>query len=433
MISFVDLDGSSVTRFAVAAALLAAISVSGSAASAPSGTGQWLPPTVGLDPAGGSLPGIAVAPGGVAVAAWSRSDGSGKSAKVSTRGASHRWGPIATPTTQDLYYQRLAMSGREQVLLTGVQVEGLSIARVVAYERPPNSVVWKGPIPLDAPTSDPWGPDVAINDAGLAVVAWKNADRPGDLPVIRATLRHADGKWEAPQNLGYGGPNPPSVAIDDRGNAVVVWTRSGSADASVYSELRPAGGTWGSAILLSDHAWDGSARVHMNARGDALAVWGARDESGHFRVVSSLRRADGSAWATALPISISDPETALSSYYGLSFVLDDKATATLAAPRSDGTVEAATSVDGTGWVGPTRLGDAGTDDRALTDVWCVHPEAAQSGTGDTVVLWGGADLHSTRRRPGGTAWEDATIVSHGPSCFALAVAADAKGNAVALW
>jgi hypothetical protein len=133
-------------------------------------------------------------------------------------------------------------------------MEGLSTARVVAYERAANSDVWNGPIPLDSPTWDPWGPDVAINDSGLAIVAWKNADRPGDLPVIRAAMRHADGTWEAPENLGYGGPNPPSALIDDRGNTVVVWTRSGSSDASVYSEFHPAGGIWQSAVLLSDHA-----------------------------------------------------------------------------------------------------------------------------------------------------------------------------------
>jgi hypothetical protein len=79
------------------------------------------------------------------------------------------------------------------------------------------------------------------------------------------------------------------------------------------------------------------------------------------------------------------------------------------------------------------LGDAGTDDRSLTNTWCVHPEIAQAGTGDTVVLWGGAELHAGRRRGGATAWEQPTIVSDGPSCFALDVATDPEGDAVAIW
>lgn len=393
-----------------------------------SSSGGWLPPTVGLDPQGGSDAGVGIGPDGVAVAAWRRTYGSDELyTRVSTRGVSHRWGPPATPVSGFLRFQRLAVDGSGGVLLTGVQSDA-SRLRVVGFERPSNSPTWKGPIPIGEPVVDTGDPNLAANDAGQAVVAWRNTDRYGDIPVIRAALRRTDGSWETPQNLGYGDSDPPSVAIDARGDAVAVWERDVSPPA-VYAEFRSAGGNWGPATVLSE---GGSATVRMNRRGDALAVWVAGAATGHDGLVSSFRGAGTSTWTPLSPIPTHDPTGGVG-YYGLSFVLDEAGKATLVAEHGNGEVEALTRSEAGDWSEPVALGDAGSSDRVLTDSWCVHPDVAVDAAGDAVAVWGGADLHAARRRAGSSVWEPAQIAAPGPACFQLALAVDPAGDAVAIW
>ncbi len=264
-------------------------------------------------------------------------------------------------------------------------------------------------------------------------VAWTNVDSNGELAVARAALRHVDGSWEAPQNLGYAGSEPPSVAIDAHGDAVVAWTRGLSPDSTVYAEFRPAGGAWEPAVILSGRAFYRDATVRMNRRGDALAVWVESDGTGRDGLVSSFRRAGTSNWTPPSPIPTHDPIGGLG-YYVLSFVLDEAGNATLMAQRGNGEVEAVTrTAEAADWAEPVGLGDAGSSESVLTDSWCVHPEIAMDAAGDAVVVWGGADLHAARRQVGSSAWGQSQIVARGPACFELALAIDPAGDAVAIW
>lgn len=410
------------------AVLSVALCVGGGAARSSTPSGRWLPPTV-VDPLGGHSAEVALAPGGVAVAAWSRNV-----TRVSTRGTNHEWVQSSTPVAGDLLFQRLAIDGSGDALLTGVQQDG-SNWKVVAFERTAGLTTWSGPIAVAPPAYDPGPPDLAVNAAGQAAVAWTSTGNRGELAVARAALRRSDGSWESPQNLGYasGSSSPPSVALDGQGDALVAWTRGSSLDDAVYTEFRPAGRAWEPAVVVAQHAIDDNVAVRMNRRGDALVIWGDRDASGRYTLVSSLRPAGTVGWTLPTPIPVDEPLEALSSFYGLSFALDDSGNATLVARRGNGEVEAATQANGASWVGPVRLGDAGSSEPSLTDHWCVHPEIALDAKGDAVVLWGGADLHAARHQAGTSAWEPAQLVARGPACFELAVAADAAGNAVAIW
>jgi len=281
---------------------------------------------------------------------------------------------------------------------------------------------------------------LAADDAGEAVVAWISIERYGDLQVARAALRRADGSWEAPQNLGYAGSSyvittSPSVAMDARGDALVVWTGGPlgpmngtlTSRSTVYAEFRPAGAGWGPAVVLSQRAIDdGNASVAMNRRGDALAVWSELDDTGHAVLVSSFRGAGGSAWTPASRVPITDP---IDDPEEGSLVLDEAGSATLVAVSATGDVEAAThAADASAWSGPSMLGNAGTP-----AVLCVRPRIAIDRAGDAVVIWGGAALHATRRSVGSPTWEKSVLLASGPQCRALDLAADPAGNAVAVW
>ena len=134
------------------------------------------------------------------------------------------------------------------------------------------------------------------------MVAWEGVDRYGDLPVTRAAFRRSDGTWEEQQNLGYSSDDVPAVAIDGRGDAV----SSGRKSAQLYdgyAEFRPAGGRWEPAVVLSQQGFVSYARVVMNRRGDAFALWES-DVAGSRETLSSLRPAGSSTWTAASGIPV---------------------------------------------------------------------------------------------------------------------------------
>jgi hypothetical protein len=392
----------------------------GGVASGDTPRGGWLPPTAGLSPDGGAYVHVAMAADGGAVAVWDGSPG----VQAVTRPAGGSW---SAPTTLgNLYEPHLAVDARGDAIVTALQSDN-GTARIVSLAKGADSA-WTGPVPVSAAeTNVGWDTDLAANDRGEAVAAWTAPDGP--LWVARAARRRADGTWEPPENLGYADFEAPYAAIDARGDAAVLWTR-GSGMAQVYAELRPAGGDWQPAVVLSDSGLGGAkAALAMNRRGDALTVWPEAAGATGVRFVSSFRDAAGTEWTAPSPLPFS-PTLALT-FDPPSIALDDQGNATVVAQTADGHVEVATRgiADAT-WARPTVIGDSGSDDPALQDTWCVDPRVALDAAGHAVVIWGGAALRAARYDG---AWQQPVEVASAPACFARSLAVDPAGDAVAIW
>ena len=393
----------------------------GGVAAGDTSRGGWLPPTVGVSPDGGVDVHVAMAADGGVVAIWDGSSG----VQAVTRPTGGSW---SAPTTLgNLYEPHLAVDARGDAIVTALESDS-GASRIVSLAKPPDSG-WTGPVPVSAAKSDiGWGSDLAANDGGAAVAAWTAPD--AGLWVARAALRRPDGTWGSPENLGYADLEAPYAGIDARGDAAVLWTR-GSGTAHVYAELQPAGGGWQPAVILSESGLGGAkAALAMNRRGDALAVWPEAAGATGFRFVSSFRAAAGTEWTAPAPLPFS-PTLALT-FDPPSIALDHQGNATVVGQTADGHVEVATrAFRDVAWAGPTVVGDSGSDDPALQDTWCVDPRVALDATGRAVVIWGGAALHAARRDDGG--WRQAVEVANAPACFARSLAADAAGDAVAVW
>lgn len=76
------------------------------------------------------------------------------------------------------------------------------------------------------------------------------------------------GAWLAPVDLSASEANASGarVAVNPRGDAVAVWSAG-----VVQSAVRVAGGAWQPPVDLS--APDGVPHVAIDARGNAIAVW----------------------------------------------------------------------------------------------------------------------------------------------------------------
>jgi hypothetical protein len=143
----------------------------------------------------------------------------------------------------------------------------------------------------------PMEPSLAMNPDGDAIVAWAEYLPDGSsIGVARRISR--TGVLGPVQELheGYRAAVAPSVAIDDEGDAIVVWNNDNTVQARTVS----AAGVVGPLLLLTspdvspiDHHY--RARVTMDADGDAVAMWEqwvAADTS--YRLVARRVTRDGS-------------------------------------------------------------------------------------------------------------------------------------------
>jgi hypothetical protein len=128
-------------------------------------------------------------------------------------------------------------------------------------------------------------PQIAMNAAGDAVVAWQQAANatPGTRTDIWANrFAQETNEWgtAGPAESDDAGPAElPRVALSASGEAVVVWNQTVDNGAtkitSVWANLQTAQSDWGTSapIETSDAGSAGAPRVAMDAAGNAVAMW----------------------------------------------------------------------------------------------------------------------------------------------------------------
>jgi hypothetical protein len=231
-------------------------------------------------------------------------------------------------------------------------------------------------------------PMVAANQAGEAVAAWQRP-RAAHGQLI-AAVRSRRGKWSPGRTIGTTGAShqqwwfqsPMDVAIDGRGNAVVVWTRrlSGRRErvAIVAVTYRSRGG-WSDPHVL--------ARVRTPDDGLSTAPGGVRPRP---RVALDAAGSGVATWARVLS---ADPDGLRPSD-----------------PRY--VVEAATLGAGGVWTAPQTLGH--TDSRPSLDVTAAGDAlvAWQTGTLSRHGDWLSIELVVAEKPTGGTWSPPRVIMSH---------------------
>ena len=244
----------------------------------------------GTEPHGGQHPAVALSPDGHAIAVWGATACSpicDYIVQAAVRPPGGAWGAPVTLTT-DLYF------GGGGIVL-GMDGAGNAIAAWVGnYADESHYAV--------LPAGGSWGPvqtlsngnvQGAAHNLGLAVTP--------DGSIVVAFAGGNDAIWAASGTVlgGLSAPvvvasgdyqkdSAPKVALDDAGQASLVWSRSGGTEAATRS---PAG-TWSARVVLSSQS-PSSVATAIDGAGNAISVFGS-SYSWHLA---------GGTWrpATALP------------------------------------------------------------------------------------------------------------------------------------
>ena len=348
----------------------------------------------------------------------------------------------------EAFQSQVAMNDAGDVVVVWRQKDGNGNNQIYKAERHDGS--WSGPADLSEHLSlagtDAFEPQVAINAAGDVVVVWRQKDGNGEGHVYKAE-RH-DGSWSTPANsddyLSVAGTSAyePQLALNDAGDAVVVWRqKDGSADIQTYKAERHDG-SWSKPANLGDHlsvaGTDAEeAQVAMNADGDAVVVW-TQDDGSYWQTYKAERH-DGS-WST--PANLADRLSLAGSHTSDPQVaLNAAGDAVVVWQQYDGNgvqqIYKAERHSGN-WILPANLDDHPSPGGA--DAF--GPQVALNDAGDAVVVWHQNDGSGPRRiykaeRHGGSWTLPANLDDHlsmaGTSAYDPQVALSANGDAVVVW
>lgn len=223
----------------------------------------------------------AVAPDGTATVVWQQSDGTLHHVVASQSGRTGVWSPplVLDTSTTGAGDASIVASSDGSFLAHWVQ---LGDRFEVWSTRFQPGTGWGTAQRISDGSANANSAQVSINGAGEVIAMWvQDGATSGGIH----SRRYVPGSgWGATQRIGGTAATPewPHVALDDAGNALVVWRQwlVGSGW-STYASRQPAGGTWGAVQRLGgpEIVDTGLPRLAMDGSGSAIAIWSEYDGS----------------------------------------------------------------------------------------------------------------------------------------------------------
>jgi hypothetical protein len=217
-----------------------------------------------------------------------------------------------------------------------------------------SSGAWEGDQLIEAGAGVAYTPQLAVFDNGDAIAVWAQAG--ASYNEIVSNYYTANTGWEVSANpVGNSAAGAvPQVAVDNNGNAFVIWVQGISAPFSLWAaQYDGVSTTWGSLTSLDNDVHNNTIpQVGADSQGSAIALWRAAPTAGVDRL--RYKFFDGTAWGTQDNVDdgvadSSDPKLAM----------DPEGHAVVVWRQNDATNTASTWGNryrsGSGWVGPQLL------------------------------------------------------------------------------
>lgn len=395
------------------------------------------------------FPRVAMDASGNAIIVWAQSDGSNNQIFKSEyrNGAwTHPDGlsDNISPDGQEAIRFDLVMDDNGNAIIAWQQSDGANAQVFISEYR---GGAWTHPSGLSDNIS-PDGQDafdnfdVAMDNNGNAIIAWEQNDGAKS-QIFKSEYR--GGAWTHPADLNaHISPDGqdaeiPQVAMDDNGNAIIVWLQNDGAVRQIFkSEYRS--GAWDHPADLSDNiSPDGQAAVYpqvgMDAAGNAIIAW-QQSDGANGQIFKSEYRNGGWNHPADLNANIS-PDGQDADWPRMAMNASGEAIITWI--QSDGAnAQIFKSEYRNGaWIHPTDL----NDNVSLDGQDAVYPEVALDADGNTIIVWSQGThpiypIYMSEYQNG--AWthpsdlNDHISPAGEPGMFAE-VAFDGSGNAIITW
>jgi hypothetical protein len=283
-------------------------------------------------------------------------------------------------------------------------------------------------------------PQVAMDNNGNAIITWEQSDG-SNIQIFKSEYR--GGVWTHPSslldNISPNGQNAyaPQVAMDNSGNAIIVWRQSDGSKYQIFkSEYR--GGVW-THPSFSDHiSPDGqnayNPQVAMDNNGNAIITWYQSDGS-NFQIFKSEYR--GGVWTYP---SFSDHISPDGQHaYNPQVAMDNNGNAIITWYQSDGSKDQIFKSEyrGGGWTHPSSITDHISPDGQNAD----YPQVAMDNNGNAIITWeqiDGTNYQIFKSEYRGGVWTHPLSLSDnispdGQTASNPQIAMDNNGNAIIIW
>jgi hypothetical protein len=224
--------------------------------------------------------------------------------ETASRAAGGAWSPPSqiSISGQEARDPRLAVDAGGDTAATWEAIVGGE--EIVQSASRPAGGPWSTPVAVTAAGEEGALAEVGIDTAGNVTAAWERTDAA--TRVIRESDRGGSGSWSAPRRLSPSGVSSfaPEVAVDPGGDAAVAWQRNNGAEVAIEAAARSGLGPWGSAVPVSPSgAFAQLQKVGIDAAGNAILVW--REGKLPSTAIDAAARPAGGVWGS--PVVISTP------------------------------------------------------------------------------------------------------------------------------
>src|SRR5262249_3484762 len=222
---------------------------------------------------------------------WAGTSGSGWRVQAASRSADGAWTKavaISGPDVTGSIAPQLALEGSNDVLAVWSRsVDKRSVIEAATLAA--GKTAWSPATQPFAVTNDALAPSVAVDERGDGVIVWTSSGQAG--LSVDASYRKEGKGWGRPQSVSGTAPGSltPRVAMDARGNAVTAWTQTAGGFSRVHaSTFVGAGTTWSAARVLSKAGADSlTPQPGLDDGGDGVVAWS------HYNVQSFVIQASG--------------------------------------------------------------------------------------------------------------------------------------------
>jgi len=410
--------------------------------------GSWGPSTL-LDalPGPSGDPQVAINPSGIAITVWTQESENGVYWNIFARRyvPGQGWEPAiilnTVPEGNGAYNPYVDVNALGNAMAVwwqwGNGVQNLYAARYVP------ALGWE---PAELLKADVWvtsiehETDVALDDLGNAILVWQ--ERDGELWDVWGKRYESGIGWgphailTVNNSIGAGGAR---IAMNPSGNATVVWWQADLPDGrpSIWSISYSRGAGWGQPELIesenSHDAW--WPVVDIDSHGNAVAVWHHYDPVAHDTSISANQYVAGGGWGTPVLVEHMGGEA-----YFAEVAMDHWGNAVAIWVQGDWddgfSLLANRYVAGEGWGTPVLLENSGGD-----IVWIPRgPTVAVDAAGNAIALWsqwvgGWPDVLASRYEVG-SGWGTPTVLESGLGSAlypAGDVSMEPSGNGIAVW